>query len=49
MRLIVIKSLNDIHMSNNFELTSLRQMILYPTYICCIEIKRHIKLYNIYS
>ena len=49
MRIYVIKSLNDIYMSNNFWLTSLRRIILYPTYICCIDIKRHITLYNIHS
>ena len=49
MRLYVIKTLNDIHMSNNFELISLRRIIFYSTYICCIDIKRHIMLYNIYS
>ena len=49
MRLYVNKSLNDIYMSNNFWLTSLRRIIFNPTYICCIDIKRHITLYNIYS
>ena len=33
MRIYVIKSLNDIYMSNNFYMTSLRRIILYPTYI----------------
>ena len=53
MRLYVIKSLNDIYMSNNFELTSLRRIIFYPTYICCIDyyatydVIQHIFLNNI--
>jgi len=53
MRLYVIKSLNDIYMSNNFYLISLRRIISYPTYICCIDyyatydLIQHIFLKNI--
>jgi len=49
MRLHVKMTLNDIYMSNDFQLISLRRISFYTTYICCIDIKRHIMLYNIYS
>jgi len=45
----VTMSLNDIYVSNNFYLISLRQLIFNQTYICCIGIKQHIMLCNIYS
>jgi len=54
MRIYVIKSLKDIYMSNNFELTSLRRIIFYPTNICCIDyyatyhVIQHIFLNNIW-
>ena len=34
---------------NIVECISLRRLILNPTYKCCVSIKRHIMLYNIYS
>jgi len=49
----VIKPLNDIYMSHKFEPISLRRIIFYPTYTCCIDyyatynVIQHIFLNNI--
>jgi len=49
MCLHVTMTSNDLYMSNNFYLISLRRLIFNPIHICCISMKRHTMLYNIYS
>ena len=49
MCLYVTMTFKDIWMSKISYQISLRRIIFNRTYICCISIKRHIMLYNIYS